>query len=246
MYKGQKVIVVLPAYNASRTLEKTVSEIPSDIVDEIVLVDDQSTDNTLEVAKALGLYNIFSHQKNLGYGGNQKTCYKKALELNGDIVVMLHPDYQYTPHLIIPMISLIASGLYKVVFGSRILGMGALKGGMPIYKYFFNRVLTYIQNLLMNQKLSEYHTGYRAFSKEVLLSLDLEKNSDGFIFDNEMIAQIFSKGYEIAEITCPTKYNSEASSINLRSSIIYGLGVLRISFCYFFHRIGILKWKFIQ
>jgi glycosyltransferase involved in cell wall biosynthesis len=246
MYNGKKVIVVLPAYNASKTLEKTVREIPSDVVDEIVLVDDLSTDNTLDVARGLGLKNIFSHQQNLGYGGNQKTCYRKALELNGDIIVMLHPDYQYTPCLIEPMVSLIASGLYHVVFGSRILGKGALRGGMPLYKYFFNRLLTLTQNILMNQKLSEYHTGYRAFSKEVLLSTDFEKNSNGFIFDNEMIALIFSRGYEIAEITCPTKYNSEASSINFKNSSIYGLGVLRISFRYFLHRTGILKWRFIE
>ena len=235
--------MVLPAYNAALTLKQTIEEIPKDVVDEIVLVDDNSIDRTLEVARELGIVHIISHEENKGYGGNQKTCYRTALELNADIVVMLHPDYQYTPLLLVPMISVIGNGLYKVVFGSRILGKGALKGGMPIYKYIANRLLTFIQNLLMNEKLSEYHTGYRAYDKEVLQKINFEKNSDDFIFDNEMIAQIFYNKFEIAEITCPTKYFEEASSINLNRSITYGLGVLKVSFLYFFTKLGIYKWK---
>ena len=243
MYQNKKVIVVLPAYNAALTLEKTISEIPRDIVDEIVLVDDNSKDNTIEVANKIGIKHIIRHEHNKGYGGNQKTCYNKALELGGDIIVMLHPDYQYTPLLLIPMISVIGNGLYKVVFGSRILGKGALKGGMPIYKYIANRFLTLFQNLLMNQKLSEYHTGYRAYDREVLQKINFSENSDDFIFDNELIAQIFYNHFEIAEITCPTKYFEDASSINLRRSIEYGLGVIRVSFLYFFTKTGIYKWK---
>jgi len=243
MYRNKKVVIVLPAYNAALTLKQTIDEIPMDIVDEIVLVDDNSTDNTLEVAKEIGIKHIIGHEKNKGYGGNQKSCYHKALELNGDIVVMLHPDYQYTPLLLTPMISVIGNGLYKVVFGSRILGKGALKGGMPMYKYIANRFLTFFQNLLMNQKLSEYHTGYRAYDKEVLQKINFDDNSDDFIFDNELIAQIFYNKFEIAEITCPTKYFEEASSINLKRSITYGLGVLKVSFLYFFTKLGIYKWK---
>ena len=197
MYKDKKVIVVLPAYNAALTLEQTINEIPRDIVDEIVLVDDNSTDSTIEVANRIGISHIIRHEKNKGYGGNQKTCYNKALELGADIIVMLHPDYQYTPHLLMPMTSVIGNGLYKVVLGSRILGKGALKGGMPLYKYIANRFLTFIQNLLMNQKLSEYHTGYRAYSREVLEAINFENNSDDFIFDNELIAQIFYNNFEI-------------------------------------------------
>jgi glycosyltransferase involved in cell wall biosynthesis len=246
MYNGQKIIVVLPAFNASKTLEKTVREIPVGIVDEIVLVDDCSTDSTVEIAENLGIRHILRHEKNRGYGGNQKTCYKKALELGADITVMLHPDYQYTPHLILPMVALIGSGLYHVVFGSRILGKGALKGGMPLYKYISNRLLTLIQNILMDQKLSEYHTGYRAFSKEVLQKIDFDNNSDDYIFDNEMVALIFFNRYEIAEITCPTRYCVEASSINFRRSVTYGLGVMWISFLYFLARTGIYKWKFLK
>jgi glycosyltransferase involved in cell wall biosynthesis len=243
MYQNKKVIVVLPAYNAALTLEKTIGEIPRDIVDEIVLVDDNSRDNTIEVANKIGIKHIIRHEENKGYGGNQKTCYNRALELGADIIVMLHPDYQYTPLLIMPMISVIGNGLYKVVFGSRILGKGALKGGMPLYKYIANRFLTLFQNLLMNQKLSEYHTGYRAYDREVLEKINFSRNSDDFIFDNELIAQIFYNDFEIAEITCPTKYFEEASSINLKRSIQYGLGVLRVSFLYFLTKTGIYKWK---
>jgi glycosyltransferase involved in cell wall biosynthesis len=243
MYNGKKTIVVLPAYNAALTLEKTYKEIPFDIVDEVILVDDSSNDNTIDVARKLGIKHIVLHEKNKGYGGNQKTCYIKALELGADIVVMLHPDYQYTPKLIPAMVSIIGSGLYPVVLGSRILGNGALTGGMPFYKYYSNRFLTLVQNLLLNQKLSEYHTGYRAYSADVLRKVKFERNSDDFIFDNEMIALIFFNGFEIAEVACPTKYFEEASSINFRRSVKYGLGVLRVSFLYFMTRTGIYKWK---
>lgn len=246
MFNNKKVIVVLPAYNAALTLEKTYKEIPFDIVDEVVLVDDHSRDNTSSLGHDLGIRHIIRHEQNKGYGGNQKTCYRKALELNGDIVVMLHPDYQYTPMLIHSMVAMIANGLYPVVFGSRILGKGALRGGMPMYKYIANRFLTLFQNILLNQKLSEYHTGYRAFSGKVLRALRLEANSDDFIFDNEMIAQIFAKGYEIGEITCPTKYFEEASSINFKRSAIYGLGVLRVSLRYRLHKWGLVSWKNLQ
>jgi glycosyltransferase involved in cell wall biosynthesis len=245
MNNGKKVVVVLPAFNAGLTLEKTFREIPFDIVDEVILVDDSSTDDTIQVGKKLGIKHIIEHERNKGYGGNQKTCYNKALEIGADIIIMLHPDYQYTPQLIPAMASLIGNGLYKVVFGSRILGKGALRGGMPVYKYFSNRLLTLAQNILLNQKLSEYHTGYRAYSGEVLRNIDFSNNSDNYIFDNEMIALIFYKGYEIAEITCPTKYFSGASSINFRNSFKYGLGVLRVSFLYFLTRKGIYKWKFL-
>ena len=243
MFNDKKVIVVMPAYRAALTLERTYREIPLDLVDDVILVDDASPDNTVEVARQLGIRHVIRHDKNKGYGGNQKTCYAKALELGADIVVMLHPDYQYTPLLLPAMISVIGNGLYPVVFASRILGNGALKGGMPMYKYIANRFLTFVQNLLMNQKLSEYHTGYRAFSGGVLRSLDFTHNSDDFIFDNEMIAQIFFKGYEIAEVTCPTKYFEEASSINFQRSSIYGLGVLRTSVLYLFTKLGLVRWK---
>ena len=246
MIKNKKVVVVLPAYNAALTLEKTYNEIPFDIVDEVVLVDDMSKDNTVEVANRIGIKHIIRHEKNKGYGGNQKTCYNKALELKGDIVIMLHPDYQYTPLLISSMAHIIANDLYPVVFGSRILGKGALKGGMPIYKYIFNRCLTLTQNILLNQKLSEYHTGYRAFSREVLETVDYEANDDDFIFDNEMISQIFMAGFDIAEITCPTKYFPEASSINFSRSSKYGLGVLRVSFTHFFYKLGLNKSRIYQ
>jgi glycosyltransferase involved in cell wall biosynthesis len=243
MINNKKIAVVLPAYNAEKTLKTTYDEIPFDIVDEVILVDDLSSDKTVETAAAIGIRHIVKHQKNRGYGGNQKSCYDKALELNADITVMLHPDYQYTPKLIRSMCYLIADGVYPAVIGSRILGKGALRGGMPLYKYVSNRFLTLSQNLLMNQKLSEYHTGYRAFSREILEKIDYESNSDDFVFDNQMIAQIFYAGYEIAEITCPTKYFDEASSINLKRSIKYGLGVLGVSISYFFNKIGIGRNK---
>ncbi len=246
MYNDKKVVIVMPAYRASLTLERTYKEIPFDIVDEVILVDDYSPDNTSEVAQSIGIQHVIRHDQNKGYGGNQKTCYTKALEIGADIVVMVHPDYQYTPKLIRAMVSIIGEDLYPVVFGSRILGKGALKGGMPLYKYIANRFLTLTQNILMSQKLSEYHTGYRAFSKEVLKAVPFKKCDDDFIFDNEMIAQIFAKGFEIAEVTCPTKYFEEASSINFVRSSKYGLGVLRVSCRYFLSNIGIFKWDLLS
>jgi glycosyltransferase involved in cell wall biosynthesis len=241
MLLGKKIVVVLPAYNAALTLEKTYNEIPFDIVDEVILVDDASKDKTVEAAARIGIKHIIRHEENKGYGGNQKSCYDKALSLGADIVIMLHPDYQYTPKLIPSMANIIAQDLYPVVFGSRILGKGALKGGMPLYKYFFNRLLTLTQNVLMNQKLSEYHTGYRAFSREVLEKINYHANSDDFVFDNQMAAQVFYAGYEIAEVTCPTKYFKEASSINFKRSAVYGLGVLGVSLSYFFNKVGLNK-----
>jgi glycosyltransferase involved in cell wall biosynthesis len=245
MIKNKKIVVVLPAYNAEKTLEMTYNEIPFDIVDEVILVDDRSKDQTLEKAHELGINHVILHEVNKGYGGNQKTCYNKALEIGADIVIMLHPDYQYTPQLIHSMAFMIANEVYPVSLGSRILGKGALKGGMPWYKYLANRLLTLTQNILMNQKLSEYHTGYRAFSKEVLQKIKYNDNSDNFIFDNEMLAQIFNAGFEIGEVTCPTKYFDDASSINLKNSSIYGLGVLKVSLKYFLHRMGIYKYSLI-
>ena len=236
----------MPAYNASETLEKTYNEIPFQLVDDVILVDDHGSDNTYDLAKKLGINHVIRHEFNKGYGGNQKTCYNKAIELGADIVVMLHPDYQYTPKLIESMCYLIANGLYPVVLGSRILGKGALKGGMPIYKYIANRCLTLFQNILMNQKLSEYHTGYRAFSAEVLKSINFNSNSDDFIFDNQMLAQIMFKGNEIGEITCPTKYFEEASSINFQRSSVYGLGVIYTSIRYFLTKIGLINWKILK
>jgi glycosyltransferase involved in cell wall biosynthesis len=233
MINGKTITVVLPAYKASKTLQKTWCEIPFDIVDNVVLVDDNSPDDTIGVATSLGIKHIIKHEKNGGYGANQKTCYNKACELGSDIVVMLHPDYQYTPKLIHSICYVIAYEIYPVVFGSRILGKGAIKGGMPRYKYVCNRLLTMFQNVMMGQKLSEYHTGYRAFSKQVLETVDYQKNSDDFVFDNELAAQIFFAGFEIAEITCPTKYFDDASSISFRRSVRYGLGVLRVSVSYF-------------
>lgn len=243
MLNNKKIVVVLPAYNAALTLERTFREIPFDIVDDVVLVDDASKDDTLAVGKQLGIKHLIRHDKNKGYGGNQKSCYNKALELGADIVVMLHPDYQYTPKLITAMCSIIANDVYPVVFGSRILGKGALKGGMPLYKYFFNRFLTFTQNVLIGQKLSEYHTGYRCFSAEVLRNINYMADNDDFVFDNEMVSQIFMKGYDIAEVTCPTKYFDEASSINFKRSAIYGLGVLRVSLQHRLHMWGIVKNK---
>ncbi|GLR18601.1 glycosyltransferase family 2 protein [Portibacter lacus] len=241
MYKNKKVVVVLPAYNAAATLEKTVSEIPMDLVDEVILCDDASTDNTVEKARELGIQHIISHEKNKGYGGNQKSLYNKALELGGNIIIMLHPDYQYTPKLIPSMVNIIGEDLYPVVLGSRILGKGALKGGMPWYKYVANRGLTFTQNILVNYKLSEYHTGYRAFSDVVLRGINFNANDDDFVFDNEMLSQIIYKGFDIGEVTCPTKYFEEASSINIPRSIKYGLGVLRVSFVHFFNKLGLMK-----
>jgi len=241
MINGKRIFVIMPAYNAAQTLEKTYKEIPFDIVDEVILTDDHSSDNTFEVAKKIGIKHVIRHEKNKGYGGNQKTCYLKAMELGADIVIMVHPDYQYTPKLIHAMASIIANDLYPVVLASRILGRGALKGGMPLVKYIANRFLTLTQNILLRQKLSEYHSGYRAFSKEVLEAINFTENSDDFVFDNEMLAQIFYKGYEIGEVTCPTKYFEEASSINLKRSAIYGLGVLRVSLIYRLNKWGLMK-----
>lgn len=232
MINGKKVVVVMPAYNAGKTLEQTYAEIPADIVDQVILTDDCSHDNTVEKARELGITEVIVHEKNKGYGGNQKSCYRRALEIGADIVIMVHPDYQYTPKLIASIAYVIANEVYPVVFASRILGKGAIKGGMPIIKYIANRILTFCQNILINQKLSEYHTGYRAFSAEVLRKVNWDIDSDDFIFDNEMAAQIFWSGYEIGEMTCPTKYFDEASSINLRRSAVYGLGVLRVSIVY--------------
>lgn len=243
MLNNKKIVVVLPAYNAAQTLVQTYKEIPFDIVDDVILVDDASKDNTSELGREIGIHHVIKHQKNKGYGGNQKTCYNKAKEIGADIVIMLHPDYQYTPMLIHAMAGIIAYDVYPVVFGSRILGMGALKGGMPLYKYVFNRCLTLFQNVLMRQKLSEYHTGYRAFSRNVLDTVPYELCSDDFVFDNQMIAQIFYHNFEIGEVTCPTKYFPEASSINFKRSSIYGLGVLRTSIIYRLQKWGIGSYK---
>jgi len=231
----------LPAYNAEKTILKVLNEIPNDIIDDVILVDDYSTDDTIIIAKEYGLKNIIKHEKNLGYGANQKSCYDKALELKADIIIMLHPDYQYTPKLIHSMSYLIANDVYDVVLGSRILGKGALKGGMPLYKYVSNRILTFLQNIIINQKLSEYHSGYRAYSSKVLKRINYQANSNDFVFDNQVISQIFMAGFEIAEITCPTKYLPEASSINFSSSLKYGIGCLMTSIKYLFHKIGLLK-----
>lgn len=238
MLNNKKIAIVLPAYNAAQTLGKTYRELPFEIVDFVIMVDDCSRDKTCEIGEQLGIKTIIRHDKNKGYGGNQKTCYTKALETGADIIVMVHPDYQYTPKLIYAMSSIIANGVYPVVLGSRILGRGAIKGGMPVYKYFFNRFLTLLQNVLIHQKLSEYHTGYRAFSADVLRDISFMNNSDDFVFDNEILSQVFMKGYEISEITCPTTYTKESSSINFSRSIKYGFGVLRVSVLY-----RLSKWK---
>ena len=241
MINGKKIIVVMPAYNAEKTLEQTYREIPMDIVDEVILTDDYSSDGTIEKAHSLGIKEVEIHSENKGYGGNQKTCYNRALELGADIVIMLHPDYQYTPKLIHTISYIIANDVYPAVMASRILGNGALKGGMPLIKYISNRILTFIQNILLNQKMSEYHSGYRAFSADALKSINYNGNSNDFIFDNEMIAQLFYAGYEIGEVTCPTKYFEEASSINMKRSAIYGLGVLKVSMIY-----RLCKWKLMK
>jgi glycosyltransferase involved in cell wall biosynthesis len=240
MIHGKKVVVVLPAYKAERTLEATYREIPHEIVDEVLLIDDGSDDQTVEVAVRLGIRS-FRHRSNLGYGANQKTCYKEALGLGADIVVMLHPDYQYSPRLVTAMAAMIASGHYDVVIASRIIGKNALHGGMPLYKFVANRFLTAFQNLVMREKLSEYHTGYRAFSRRVLETLPLLANSDDFVFDNQMLAQAIAMGFAIGEISCPTKYFPEASSINFRRSVVYGLGVLRTSVAY-----RLWRWRLIR
>ena len=246
MYKGKKIVVVLPAYNAASTLERTYREIPQDLVDEIILCDDASRDDTVATAKDLGIRHIIEHEQNRGYGGNQKSLYEAALGMGADVIIMLHPDYQYTPKLIPAIVNIIGEDLYPVVLASRILGRGALKGGMPLYKYIANRILTFVENLLVSYKLSEYHTGYRAFSREVLQHIAFMNNSDDFVFDNEMLSQIIYKKYHIAEISCPTKYFPEASSINFRRSVKYGFGVLRVSVMHFLQRTGLAKFAIYQ
>ena len=241
MLNQKKIIIVMPAYNAASTLEQTYREIPHHIVDDVILVDDKSNDNTPEVARKLGIKHIIVHESNVGYGGNQKSCYKAALSLDADIVIMLHPDYQYTPKLCESMASLLAEGVFNCALGSRILGKGALRGGMPVYKYISNRFLTAFQNLLLNYKLSEYHTGYRAFTREVLERLPLENNSDNFLFDNQMLAQIIFAGYDIGEVTCPTRYEEESSSISLQASAQYGIGVIATSLQFRLHRWKLFK-----
>lgn len=240
MLKGKHIVVVMPAYNAERTLRRTYAEIPTDVVDDVILVDDKSQDQTAEIAQALGIKTIV-HSKNLGYGGNQKTCYKEAMKLGADIVIMVHPDYQYTPKLITAMASLIAEGLFDCVLGSRILGVGALRGGMPRYKFVANRLLTFAQNLLLDYKLSEYHTGYRAFSRLLLETLPLETNEDGFVFDNQMLSQIIYAGFTIGEITCPTRYMEDSSSISFPRAVLYGIGVIKTSAAFRLHRWGFRK-----
>lgn len=236
----------MPAYNAAATLKQTLDEVPMDLVDEVILCDDASKDDTATLARSLGINHVIVHESNKGYGGNQKSLYNKSLEIGADIVIMVHPDYQYTPKLIPSMVNIIGEGLYEVVLGSRILGKGALRGGMPIYKYIANRFLTATQNLLVNYKLSEYHTGYRAFSSNVLRTINFNANSDDFVFDNQMLSQIIYKGFDIGEVTCPTKYFEEASSINFRRSSIYGLGVLKVSLTHLFSKLGIIKSKLYQ
>ena len=240
MLLGQKIVVVLPAYNAERTLEQTYREIPLDLVDEVVLVDDRSADDTLAVAKALGIRQVIQHDANRGYGGNQKTCYDTALALGAEIVVMLHPDYQYTPKLVRAMVGVLAEDVYDVVLGSRILGNGALQGGMPVYKYVANRALTAFENIVTGQKLSEYHTGFRAYRRRVLEAIPYDRNSDDFIFDNQFLVQAHALGFRIAELTCPTKYFAEASSINFRRSLRYGILCCATALQYRLHRMGVV------
>ncbi|MBN1872350.1 MAG: glycosyltransferase family 2 protein [Candidatus Omnitrophica bacterium] len=241
MLDGKKIVVVMPAYNAESTLEKTYIEIPKDIVDEILLVDDKSHDKTVHKAKELGIA-TYLHDENMGYGANQKTCYKLAIERGADIVVMLHPDYQYPARLIPAMAGLLVSGVFDIALGSRILGGMALKGGMPLYKYVANRALTLFENVVMGQKISEYHTGYRAFKREVLLNLPIIENSDDFVFDNEMLAQSIYFGYSIGEVTSPTNYNKEASSISFARSIVYGFGILWTCLRFILQRCGLAKF----
>ncbi len=240
MLGNKKIAVVLPAYNAEKTLINTYKEIPLDIVDNVILVDDCSGDHTAKIAKGLGIHTII-HTENKGYGGNQKTCYREALKEGSDIIIMLHPDYQYAPKLITAMASLISEDIYDVVIGSRIIGRGALKGGMPLYKYISNRFLTFFENIILGYKLTEYHTGYRAFSRDVLNSIPFMKNSDDFVFDNEILAQIIYFRYRIGEISCPTKYFKDASSIDLWRSIKYGIGVIFTCLKYLVHRLGLKK-----
>jgi glycosyltransferase involved in cell wall biosynthesis len=242
LLNGKKIVVVMPAYNAEKTLHQTFGEVPSNIVDEIILVDDGSLDSTVQVAQEIGI-TTFLHNKNMGYGRNQKTCYSEALKRNGDIIIMLHPDYQYTPNLLVSMAGMIAYGEYDTILASRIIGGGALKGGMPLYKYIANRFLTAFQNIFIGQKLSEYHTGYRAFARNVIESLPLEENSDDFVFDNEMITQIAYFNYRIGELSCPTKYFPEASSINFKRSVKYGLGVLNTSIKFRLQKWGLKKFR---
>jgi glycosyltransferase involved in cell wall biosynthesis len=243
MINNKKIIVVMPAYNADKTLEKTYRELPFSIVDEVILVDDCSSDETSKKAIELGFKYVIRHDRNMGYGANQKTCYKKALELNADVVIMLHPDYQYEPKLVTAMGSLVAEEIFDCVLGSRILGVGAIKGGMPLYKYIANRFLTAYQNLLVPYKLSEYHTGYRAFSKSILENLPLDQNSDDFIFDNQMLLQIIGAGYAIGEVTCPTRYMDDSSSISLFRSIKYGIGILIATVEYKLSKFALIKSK---
>lgn len=242
MINSKRVCVVMPSYNAEKTLQKTYDEIPKNIVDEIILTDDASKDRTVEVAKSLGI-KTFVHNQNRGYGGNQKTCYKAALDLDADITIMLHPDYQYTPKLITAMASMIAEGVFDAVIGSRILGNKAMKGGMPIYKYVSNRFLTLIENTIIQQKLSEYHTGYRAFSRKVLETIPLLDNSDDFVFDNQMLCQILYFGFEVGEVSCPALYFDDASSISFSRSVSYGLGVVQTSLKYAMAKRGIGHFK---
>ncbi|MFA7286834.1 MAG: glycosyltransferase family 2 protein [Patescibacteria group bacterium] len=240
MLFGKKIVVVMPAYNAEQTVRQTYEEVPKDFVDEVVLVDDQSVDQTAAVAASLGIRTI-SHPKNTGYGGNQKTCYREALRLGADVVVMLHPDYQYSPKLVLPMAALIASGQYDAVLGSRFISEGAMKNGMPLYKYVSNRCLTLFENLCTGKRLSEYHTGYRAFSRRVLESLPLAENSDDYVFDSQMLAQVLYAGFKVGEISCPARYFPEASSINFRRSVHYGFGVLATSLQYRLNKLGVMK-----
>src|SRR3954447_20590525 len=244
MINGKRIAVVMPAYNAERTLAQTLSELP-ETVDVRILTDDHSSDHTVELANRLGVL-TFVHDRNYGYGRNQQTCYREALKTGADIVVMVHPDYQYTPLLVTSMSSMIAYDVYDVVLGSRIIGGGALRGGMPLYKYIFNRLLTAFENIFLGVKLSEYHTGYRAFSRRVLEALPLEQNSDDFVFDNEMLAQAVMFNFRIGEVSCPTKYFKEASSINFRRSVRYGLGVLGVTVKFFLHKLGVVKSRLFE